>query len=91
MHLECSLGVPSGLSGLCQGGPGLRETPRAGVLHSTNPVPVSTEHAWAPLGKGVLSEASFSDCESIQMETNAVTSDCHWLQTNLPGLLSPES
>lgn len=27
VSLECSLGVPSGLSGLCQGGPGLRETP----------------------------------------------------------------
>lgn len=29
MSLERSLGVPLGLSGLCQSGPGLKKTPRS--------------------------------------------------------------
>lgn len=42
MNLKCSVGVPSGLSGLCQRSPGLKETPGAGVLHSICPIPMYT-------------------------------------------------
>lgn len=47
---------------------------------------------WLLLGKVFCVKLHFQTIKSIQKETNAVISDCHQLQTNLPSclLLSPE-